>query len=122
MLVQSELVCQRVSGCNKRMRRSEREFAGHHPHLHASLPWHKDLELEAAGELANVPLKGSRAKQGDGEYCQNCQVGSLFLHLSSRVRLVTASLTVRTKEEVWEACCWRRQRPTVRSTKASLVS
>ncbi|CAE7836624.1 unnamed protein product [Symbiodinium sp. CCMP2592] len=49
-------VCAAVHNCAKRLRRSEREFAGDHAHLHTGHPWYGELQLKDASSLVGVPL------------------------------------------------------------------
>ena len=68
MLAQNDsyayVVCQRASGCNKRVRRSERESSQGPcaPPCKSAVVPYQDLEPEAAGGLVNVPLKASQAR------------------------------------------------------------
>ena len=57
VLVQNEEygVCESVRHCTKRLRRSAREFAADHAHLHSKMPWHEILSLEDLAHLVSVP-------------------------------------------------------------------
>ena len=63
-LVENEdfVVCEAVQNCAKRLRRSEREFAAEHAHLHAALPWYEVLTPQDAADLVGIPVlnPGSR--------------------------------------------------------------
>ena len=39
------VVCAAVHNCARRLRRSEREFAYDHAHLHAKLPWYSQVRI-----------------------------------------------------------------------------
>lgn len=90
MLAQHDayFVCQRVSGCNKGLRWSERQFR----RGPFSLPWCNDLEPEAAGGLVNVPLKASQARMESIERFAN------GLDLSS---CASAAVSKETKTIAW---------------------
>ena len=45
-----------MHSCTKRLRRSERESAVEHAHLHAELACHNDLKIKHAAELVDVPV------------------------------------------------------------------
>lgn len=47
-------ICEKVTGCSKRIRRMEREFCGDHAHLHDNQNWYKALEPKNAANLVNV--------------------------------------------------------------------
>ncbi|CAE7318327.1 unnamed protein product, partial [Symbiodinium sp. KB8] len=47
-------ICEKVTGCSKRIRRMEREFCADHAHLHDNQNWYKALEPKNAANLVNV--------------------------------------------------------------------
>ncbi|CAE7633168.1 ANKRD65 [Symbiodinium sp. CCMP2592] len=56
-------VCASVTGCSKRLRRSEREFVGDHAHLHQQETWYSNLTPENSAELVNVSMGDEKAHE-----------------------------------------------------------
>jgi len=52
-----------VKGCSKRLRRSEKEFAGDHAHLHQHEPWYRDLTPGKAEALVNCIVNDEKAHE-----------------------------------------------------------
>ena len=56
-------VCASVTGCSKRLRRSEREFVGDHAHLHQEETWYRDLTPAQTAALVNVSMGDEKAHE-----------------------------------------------------------
>ncbi|CAE7705251.1 ANKRD65 [Symbiodinium sp. CCMP2592] len=56
-------VCASVTGCSKRLRRSEREFVGDHAHLHQQETWYSKLTPENSATLVNVSMGDEKAHE-----------------------------------------------------------
>ena len=56
-------VCASVTGCSKRLRRSEREFVGDHAHLHQQETWYSNLTPENSAALVNVSMGDEKAHE-----------------------------------------------------------
>ena len=56
-------MCASVSGCAKRLRRSEKEFVGDHAHLHQQETWYSDLTPENSSALVNATVGDEKARE-----------------------------------------------------------